>query len=212
MAVKSSFRNMTLCLLAICLLCSALLAGIYAVTAAPIRDAQAAKVQKAIAAVAPEFKEVSELDTVLVAGAPVTYYTLSTDESVVAYAVNVSEGGFGGPVSLMVGFTPDGVIYDVSVVDCSNETPGLGAKCVEPAFHDQFVKFNPAEKKLLVRKDGGDVDAITAATITSRAYTKAVSIAAEAFKLISAVSVPEAVENGLEVSGTPLAETIEGGE
>lgn len=210
MAVKSSFRNMTLCLLAICLVCSALLAGIYVLTEAPIRDAQAAKVQKAIAAVAPDFDEVSALDTVLVDEAPVTYYTLSAAGSVVAYAVNVSEGGFGGSVCLMVGFTPDGVIYNTSVVDCSNETPGLGAKCVEPAFHDQFIQFNPAEKKLLVKKDGGDVDAITAATITSRAYTKAVATAVEAFKAITAV--PVVAETEMEVSGTPLAETNDGGE
>lgn len=207
MAVKSSFKNMTLCLLAICLVCSALLAGIYAVTEAPIRDAKAAKVQKAIAAVAPEFKEVSSLDTVLVADAPVTYYTLSSDSVVVAYAVNVSEGGFGGPVSLMVGFTPDGVIHNISVVDCSNETPGLGAKCVEPAFHDQFVGFNPAEKKLLVRKDGGDVDAITAATITSRAYTKAVATAVEAFRAITAAPA----SNVPEICHLPLAPKYEGG-
>ena len=83
---------------------------------------------------------------------------------------------------MYVGFTPDGTIYDTSVVDCSNETPGLGAKCTEESFKGQFRGFNPSEKKLTVAKDGGDVDAITAATITSRAYTLAVANAAALVK------------------------------
>ena len=81
--------------------------------------------------------------------------------------------GFGGPLTLMVGLLPDGTVYNTSVLSHS-ETPGLGAKCTEESFFGQFKGWNPEKKKLLVKKDGGDVDAITASTITSRAYTLAI--------------------------------------
>lgn len=189
MATQSTFKNMSLCLLVICLVCSALLAGIYVLTEKPIADAAQAKLEKAISEVSPEFESMSEMKTVTVtldgAEKELSYYELSRGGEIVAYAINSSATGFGGAVKLMVGITPDGTIYNTSVVDCSNETPGLGAKCTEPAFHDQFNGWNPSEKKLSVRKDGGDVDAITAATITSRGYTAAVSAAVEAFKAIN---------------------------
>ena len=95
----------------------------------------------------------------------------------------------------MVGITADRVIYNTTVISQS-ETPGLGAKCVEPEFAGQFKNFDPAAKKLTVKKDGGDIDAITASTITSRAYTNAVA---------AAVAVYDAV-----VSGTDAAEAVTG--
>ena len=65
------------------------------------------------------------------------------------------------------------------------ETPGLGAKCTsDAAFIDQFKGFDPAVSRLAVRKDGGDVDAITASTITSRAYALAIANAVAAFQNI----------------------------
>jgi electron transport complex protein RnfG len=64
------------------------------------------------------------------------------------------------------------------------ETPGLGAKCVDASFSDQFKGFNPYEKKLSVKKDGGDVDAITASTITSRAYADGLALASKVFETI----------------------------
>lgn len=189
MAMNSSFKNMSLCLMAICFVCSALLAGVYVLTEEPIAQARDKKAADAIAAVAPEFTAMSfpQEATIEVNGKDKAYeyYFLFNDADTVAVVVETSEVGFGGPVKMYVGFTPDGTIYDTSVVDCSNETPGLGAKCTEPAFHDQFAGWNPAQKSLKVRKDGGDVDAITAATITSRAYTLAVANAVEVFKSLN---------------------------
>ena len=84
----------------------------------------------------------------------------------------------------MVGITPDGTVYNTSFLSHA-ETPGLGAKCTsDEHFYSQFKGFNPAEKILSVKKDAGDIDAITASTITSRAYTLAVKNAVEAFKTI----------------------------
>ena len=95
-------------------------------------------------------------------------------------AIKTSEGGFGGKIEMMVGFLADGTIKGTSVLSHS-ETPGLGAN-MTGKFKDQFVDKNPADFKLIVKKDGGDVDAITAATITSRAFSKAVDKAYKAFE------------------------------
>ena len=83
----------------------------------------------------------------------------------------------------------NGTIWNTKVLSQA-ETPGLGAKCVEPSFSDQFRNFDPAQKKLAVRKDGGDVDAITASTITSRAYASGVADAVKVFAAIVGTPMP----------------------
>ena len=93
----------------------------------------------------------------------------------------------------------NGVIWNTKVLSQA-ETPGLGAKCVEPAFADQFKGFDPAAKKLAVKKDGGDVDAITASTITSRAYSDGLALAVKVFNAI--VSTPMPLEEVAEVVET----------
>ena len=95
-------------------------------------------------------------------------------------AIKTYEGGFGGKIDMMVGFLADGTIKGTSVLSHA-ETPGLGAN-MTGKFKDQFVDKNPASYKLSVTKDGGNVDAITAATITSRAFSKAVDKAYKAFE------------------------------
>ena len=174
MAMKSTFKNMVICLTLICIVCSALLAGVYALTEAPIKKAAADKLNSAISEVLPEFSSLSEEKSIEFNGKTYSYYEVADSASnVLGYAVKAAVGGFGGPVSLMVGVLPDGTIYNTSVLSHS-ETPGLGAKCTDENFFGQFKGWNPEQKKLLVKKDGGDVDAITASTITSRAYTLAV--------------------------------------
>ena len=185
MAVKSSFRNMTLCLFVICLVCSALLAGVNELTRGPIDAAAQAKVQKAVAEVVPEFDILSEKQAVEVDGTQYGYYMVRNGEEIAGCAVESATVGFGGTLKIMVGFSMDGIICGTSVLEC-NETPGLGAKCRDAAFSDQFKEFNPSVRTLKVSKDGGDVDAITASTITSRAFTLAVANAVKAFEAITA--------------------------
>ena len=185
MAVQSSFKNMTICLFAICIVCSGLLAGVYALTKAPIDAAAKAKNEAAILEVLPDTAaSIEEERTVEFEGQ--TYaYNLAYDQvgNVVGCAINVSPVGFGGPIAIKVGFDINGVIWNTKVLSQA-ETPGLGAKCVEPSFYDQFKGFNPAEKTLAVKKDGGDVDAITASTITSRAYADGLALAVKVFHAI----------------------------
>ncbi len=191
MAVKSSFKNMTVCLFAICIVCSSLLAGVYALTKEPIDAAAKAKNEAAIKEVLPETAvAIEEERTVDFEGASYAY-NLAYDEvgNVVGCAINVAPVGFGGPIAIKVGFDVNGVIWNTKVLSQA-ETPGLGAKCVDPSFSDQFKGFNPAEKKLAVKKDGGDVDAITASTITSRAYADGVALAAKVFQAIGQTPMP----------------------
>ena len=207
MAIQSSFKNMVLCLFVICIVCSTLLAVVYAVTAAPIQAAAEAKTNAAIAQVVPPFEGAPVSDVVSVDGTEYQYYTVSDNSGVAGYAIISSASGFGGAVQVMVGFYPDGKIYNTAVL-AQAETPGLGAKCTEPAFRDQFRDFDPAVKKLSVTKDGGDVNAITASTITSRAFCDALNGAVRVFNEITGGSVPvdsasgaSAAEGAVENSG-----------
>jgi electron transport complex protein RnfG len=101
-------------------------------------------------------------------------YPAKMNGEIVGYAVNTyTKKGFSGNISLMAGFKPDGTILDITVLE-HKETPGLGTKMTEPEFKDQFADKNPGEFVLKVKKDGGPVDAITAATISSRAFCDAV--------------------------------------
>ena len=181
MAAKSSFGNMVLVLSGICLVCSALLGTVYAVTKAPIEASEVQKVNAAIAAVTPSFDNVPSEDVRDVEGGQI--FTARTAGEPTGYAIKVSVGGFGGPLQLMVGFTPDGTVYNTSVISHA-ETPGLGAKLTDEniAPRQQVKGKNPATNNLSVKKDGGEIDAITASTITSRAFLKGVNAAYEVFQ------------------------------
>ena len=93
-----------------------------------------------------------------------------------------SNKGFGPLITVMVGLLPDGLIYDIAVIS-HQESPGLGDKMEKRKsdFSEQFKGKDPAILKLSVTKDGGDVDAITAATISSRGYCDAVRRAYEIY-------------------------------
>ncbi len=182
MAAKSNLKNMALSLTLVCLVCSAILGGVYAVTSGPIRAAEAAKTSASIARVLPAFEGQPEQNTVSVDGIEYVYYRVPGS----GYAVISSVVGFGGPLTLMVGFTEDGTVCNTAVLSHS-ETPGLGAKCTtETSFIDQFKGWDPSAKALTVRKDGGEVDAITASTITSRAYAKAIAQAYVVYQNLTA--------------------------
>lgn len=184
MAVKSNLLNMVLALSLTCLLCSAILGGAYALTKDSIEKAAIRKTEAAIAAVLPSFDSLSK-GFVDVNGKTFSYFKAEGAEGTAGYAIESTVSGFGGPLTLLVGITPDGVVYNTSVLSHS-ETPGLGAKCAaDPQFTAQWRGFDPSAKILSVKQDGGDVDAITASTITSRAYTLAVSNALAAFEAIS---------------------------
>ena len=196
MAAKSSFLNMVLALGCICLVCSALLGLVNHVTAEPIAAANLAKTNNAIKAVVPEFDNIPSEDSwnVEVDGKQYKVYPATYQGKVMGYAIEVLPTGFGGTIDMLVGFDAEtGKIYNTSVISHS-ETPGLGAKITETSegsFRAQFDGMDPAATKFMVRKDGGDIDAITASTITSRAFTSGV---AEAYKVYLTIKGEDATD------------------
>lgn len=188
MATESSFKNMVLRLSEVCLVCSALLGLVYGVTKAPIEAAAVAKTNAAISAVVPAFDNTPSEEVFKVGiadGDSLSVFPATSGGVPVGYAVESNTNkGFSGTVKVMVGFDAEGNICGTSVISHS-ETPGLGAKMTEPSFYGQFKGKNPASFKLAVKKDGGDIDAITAATISSRAYADALSRAYTVFQSIT---------------------------
>ncbi|MBQ7269711.1 MAG: RnfABCDGE type electron transport complex subunit G [Bacteroidales bacterium] len=181
MAAKSNLINMAACLTGVCLVCSAILGGVFSMTKEPIEEASRKALLEALSVVLPARGEVNpEARSVELDGRTYEYYEQTLDTAAVCWAVKSTVGGFGGPLTLLVGVEKGGVVHATRVLSHS-ETPGLGAKCeTDAAFIDQFKGFDTATKSLKVRKDGGDVDAITASTITSRAYAEAVACAVRA--------------------------------
>ena len=183
--MKSTLTNMVLSLLGITLVASLAVGVIYRVTAGPIADAKTAKLTNAIAQVLPPFDNTpgDSVQTLNIDGGEVKIYSGTKNGQPVGYAIeSFSNNGFSGEVRLIVGFNPDGTIYRTEVLS-QHETPGLGDKMERSKsdFAQQFDGKNPADFHLAVSKDGGDVDAITAATISSRAYTEAIARAYNVF-------------------------------
>jgi len=174
---ESSFKNMVLSLTLISLVASAGLGFVYEFTKKPIELSNLNKKVNAIKQVVPEFNnnpynEMFRLPTG--EGDSLDIYPAKKDSVVVGYAVTTyTNKGFSGHITIMAGFKPDGSIVNITVLQ-HKETPGLGTKMTDPKFKDQFIDKNPSDFKLKVRKDGGPVDAITAATISSRAFCDAI--------------------------------------
>ena len=146
--------------------CAGVLAYIDSITREPIKATAAANEQKAIRAVMPEGVEAIEPN----GGA---FVGKGSDGKVLGYAAKGSDaGGYGGDIVLMVGFRADKKTVVCYKVLSATETPGLGMKLSTPEFAGQFSGKNGA--MLFVKKDGGDIEAITSATITSRAVCRAI--------------------------------------
>ena len=181
MAAASTLKNMTLCLTLVCLICAAVVGVAYAVTKEPIDAAAQAKTTASIARVLPAFSATPQEGSIRVGGTDYKYYQVDG----AGCAIISSTSGFGGLLTLMVGIAEDGTVHNTTVLSHS-ETPGLGAKCAtDEHFMSQFRGLDPSVRTLAVKKDGGDLDAITASTITSRAYALAVSNAVNVFKQLT---------------------------
>lgn len=182
--MESSLKNMVLVLFTITLLSSAAVGGVYTITKEPIAQAKVAAVNNALKQVLPEY-ETTTSQTIEVNDMAVEAYTATVADKAVGYAIkSSSKNGFGGAISLMVGFDTEGNIININVLE-QKETPGLGTKMADEgnALQASLVGKNAGKVNLTVKKDGGDIDALTAATISSRAYAEAVAIAYEAFKV-----------------------------
>ncbi|MBQ2417043.1 MAG: RnfABCDGE type electron transport complex subunit G [Alistipes sp.] len=182
--MESSLKNMVLVLFTITLISSAAVGGVYMITKEPIAQAKVAAVNNALQQVLPQY-EATTSQTIEVNSLPIVAHTATVADKAVGYAVeSISKNGFGGTVRLMVGFDTKGNIININVLE-QKETPGLGTKMTEEnnVLLLSLKDKNAAEVNMTVKKDGGDIDALTAATISSRAYAEAVAVAYEAFKV-----------------------------
>jgi electron transport complex protein RnfG len=192
--VKSSFMNMVLTLMIITVVASLALGSIYNLTLEPIAAAKKAARERAIKLVLPAFDSINTFmveipdDPALAdqgngdQDSLVFYEAYKDGESIGVAVQTFSNQGYDPTqIQVMVGFLPDGVI-DSTVVTQQKETPGLGTKMTEEKFNGQFSGKNPASFNLSVTKDGGDVDAITASTISSRAVCEAIKRAHRTFE------------------------------
>ena len=179
--LESSLKNMVLSLTGFSILAGGLLGWVNAATAEPIAQANANALSDAIAKVVPGFdnnpSEEAENGT--------TYkiYPATQGGKAIGAAVEASANGFGGALTVLVGFDTEGNIIDYSLLS-HTETPGLGSKAADwfkKGAKGDITGKNPGEKTLSVTKDGGEIDAITASTITSRAFLQAVNNAYAAY-------------------------------
>ncbi|MCC8173444.1 MAG: RnfABCDGE type electron transport complex subunit G [Odoribacter sp.] len=197
--LESNFRNMLIVLFAVTLISSAAVAYVFTLTKAPIDEVKDKKQIDAITEVIPgEFNNDPSKDAWKVATESknddpylfreaipdsLELYPAKYNGQLVGTAVKTfTNSGFSGKIWLMVGFSPEGTITNYSVLEHA-ETPGLGSK-MDTWFTNtskgNILGKNPSQQPLKVSKDGGDVDAITAATISSRAFLDAINRAASA--------------------------------
>jgi electron transport complex protein RnfG len=181
---ESTFLNMVLTLLIVTAVASFTLASVYNLTKEPILRAREETRQAAIRLVVPEFDELVMRRFMPPTGSDSLEFNLVyRGDELVGVAVSTYTGmGYSGRIRAMVGLDPEGRIIDVVHLEHA-ETPGLGDKIDKSRsdWSDQFRDFDPGARDLRVVSDGGEVDAITAATITSRAYCDALSRAYQTF-------------------------------
>lgn len=170
----------------ICGVAALALAQVYNVTKEPIEQAERNEQLKAIKAVLPPYDNdpLKEVEKHEYEGAEYEFCVGKKAGEIVGRAVKVkSEAGYGGAIEIMLGIGPDAKITGIYILKHA-ETPGLGAKIVEKSFTEQFVGKSLAKSKICVKKDGGDIDQITGATISPRAVCLGVRQGLLAYKAI----------------------------
>ncbi len=157
------------------------LAYVYNLTKEPIAYQQRLKKIKAINSVFPGHESSSEPDTVEMSagknkkGEDITrkFYVIKKDETVSGVAFEIAASGYGGNIKIMVGVAKDAIITGIKIIG-HTETPGLGANVTKESFYQQFKGKDLNDTNWDLKKNGGDVDQVSGATISSTAVMKAV--------------------------------------
>ena len=188
--LESTLTNMVLALTGVAVIMGGILAYVNHLTEGPINAQKAKALADGIKTVmCVDNLTVNQTDTVQTKGPKgkdvtfIIYQTQDAQGKDLGAAVETIANGFGGDLKLLVGFAPDGKILGYTLLEHA-ETPGLGAKAdkwFQKGEKGDIIGKSPAEP-LTVSKDGGQVDAITASTITSRAFLFAVNSAYNAYK------------------------------
>lgn len=174
-------------LLAICIIIPLALSVTNKVTAKKIAELEAANSKKNMQSLidADNFEECESGE--------ITYYAAINGGETAAYIFTESSKGYGGDVSVMTAIKPDGTVAGVAILDVSGETPGLGQNAAKESFFSQYIGL---KKGVSVLKNGAkaennEVDAVTGATITSTAVTRAVNKALDDFEKVKEATADE---------------------
>ena len=174
MGKKDNILNLVVVLTIICAVSALALAYVYNLTKEPIAKQKRLEMIKAIKSVLPKNVVNNPLKDKIKIDDRIVYIGKDSSGKVVGVAFKcVSNEGYGGKIEIMLGLKNDGTINAIQILSHA-ETPGLGAKIEEPWFKKQFKGRNLKNTKWKVKKDGGDIDQISGATISPRAVTKAV--------------------------------------
>ncbi len=181
----SSFINMLLTLALVTLASAVALGYVYSWTKGPIEAARLAKQLRAINKVLGIYDndpitEASQIQGMVEDDSLTVYPGFQGGELSGVAIRTYSNKGYTTRIWVMAGFAPDGSIKDVEVLE-HKETPGLGSKLSLPAFKDQYIGLNPGANDIRVTKDGGEIDAISGATISSRAMSEAIQLAYDSY-------------------------------
>lgn len=173
---QNSFFSMVITLGLVTAAAALSLGFVYDFTKVPIEKARLEKQMRAIRAVLPEYEN-DPLEN--------AFYIRTDKDSLACYPAvlggdtiatavkSFCDNGYSGRIWIMAGFDSSGIILDVAVVE-HKETPGLGSKMSDDKFKGQYIGLNPGETDINVKKDGGTIDAISGATISSRAFSHSV--------------------------------------
>lgn len=189
--LSSTLPHMLLVLGSVAALSAVILGITYKLTQKPIQQAKDSRELAAISEVIDgEFNNnpFAEKHTVSASDnkGKLEIYPARQDGSITGVAIKTfSNNGFGGKMEVIVGFSIDGTINKYKVID-HKETPGLGTKVEEEKFSHQFEGLNPGKHIFKVKQDGGEIDAVTAATISSRAVIDAIQKAFDTLNKLSA--------------------------
>ena len=180
----------TITLFIIAMLVAAALAGTNMITADKIAAVELANEQESCYTVlnldsedsSNTFGAKQEVD---VDGTTYNYYVGQTNGQDVGYAFITTGSGYGGKIKIVTGIDMEGKITGVYTLDIGDETPGLGQNASQDKYKGQYVdKTSDNIDAVIVNKDGGDIEAMAGATITSRAVSNAVSTALQAYNQI----------------------------
>ena len=182
---KDTFLNMILSLFVITIVAGFSLGLVNDLTVGPKAKAKLERKINALTLVLPPFdnnpvEDIKMIKSEKAKDSIEVYPAYLKNEFIGAAIIGITYKGFSGLIKIMVGFKPDGTIQNIEVLE-QKETPGLGTKIKDEKFLNQFRNKNPLSFNLKVTKDGGEVDALTGSTITSRAFGEATQMAYDEF-------------------------------
>lgn len=195
-----STLNMGLRLSLICAVAALALANVAEVTRAPIAEAEARAQREAVEAVLPAFAQLA-IDTLQTeADKPAFYFSGINDKAITGTAfTSASDLGYSGQIEIMMGVDDAGVISGVRILRHA-ETPGLGANYAAPELLDEFYKGRAVGGNWKLTKDGGEIDAVTGATVTGRAIADAIESGLQIYQIDKARikgTVAPAIKEGI---------------